>query len=130
MIVCFLAGFRVVLDIVSIRVPLYGLDRLSVRRSWNRHWFWPRKHARFPTHHELSGNADVLPLRRTHPIDNLPKAFSMIVRLDPLSYGVDALRTILISRSFYGLTLDLAVLLIVAFVFVLIGTKMFSRIQV
>jgi len=65
-----------------------------------------------------------------YPINNLPKVFGIIVSLDPLAYGVDALRTILISRSFYGLTLDVTVLSVVALIFVAIGTKMFSRIQV
>lgn len=65
-----------------------------------------------------------------YPINNLPKVFSIIVSLDPLAYGVDALRTILIGRSHYGLNLDVTVLVIVGFVFLAIGTRLFSRIQV
>jgi ABC-2 type transport system permease protein len=65
-----------------------------------------------------------------NPITNLPKLFSIIVSLDPLAYGVDALRTVLIGRTHYGLPLDVAVLSIVAFAFVVIGTRMFSKIQV
>jgi ABC-2 type transport system permease protein len=65
-----------------------------------------------------------------YPINNLPKLFGIIVSLDPLAYGVDALRTVLIGRSHYGLTLDVEVMVVVALAFLAIGTKMFSRIQV
>ncbi len=131
MIVCFLAGFRVVhwtlfpfafLFMGLIACLFAALGTAIGSGLENMQGF------------QLIMNFLVMPMfflsGALYPIDNLPKAFSMIVRLDPLSYGVDALRTILISRSFYGLTLDLAVLSIVASVFVLIGTKMFSRIQV
>jgi len=131
MIVCFLAGFRVVswtlfpfafLFMGLIACLFAALGTAIGSGLENMQGF------------QLIMNFLVMPMfflsGALYPIDNLPKVFSMIVRLDPLSYGVDALRTILISRSFYGLTLDLAVLSIVAFVFVLIGTKMFSRIQV
>jgi ABC-2 type transport system permease protein len=131
MIVCFLAGFRVVswtlfpfafLFMGLIACLFAALGTAIGSGLENMQGF------------QLIMNFLVMPMfflsGALYPIDNLPKVFSMIVRLDPLSYGVDALRTILISRSFYGLTLDLAVLSIVAFVFVLIGTKMFSRVQV
>lgn len=65
-----------------------------------------------------------------YPINNLPKLFGIIVSLDPLAYGVDALRTVLIGRSHYGLTLDVTVMTVVALVFLAAGTRMFSKIQV
>jgi ABC-2 type transport system permease protein len=65
-----------------------------------------------------------------YPLTNLPAVLEAITRVDPLSYGVDALRTILIDRSVFGLTLDLAVLLSVTVVFLAIGSKLFSKIEV
>lgn len=63
------------------------------------------------------------------PLDNLPKAIDVVVNLDPLSYGVDGIRGALIGGSHYGLSLDFLVLAVIAFIFVSIGTYLFSRIQ-
>jgi ABC-2 type transport system permease protein len=65
-----------------------------------------------------------------YPLDNLPPVFSAVTSVDPLTYGVDSLRTILIARSHFGLTLDAAVLAVVAAVLLLIGSRLFSRVQV
>ncbi len=63
------------------------------------------------------------------PIDNLPKAVNVIVTLNPLSYGVDGIRGALVSGSHYGLGLDFIVLTVTAFVFIGIGTYLFSKTQ-
>jgi ABC-2 type transport system permease protein len=65
-----------------------------------------------------------------YPLDNLPKAFSFVTKLDPLAYGVDGLRTTLIGQSHFGTTLDVIVLVAVASVFLAVGRHLFSRIQV
>ena len=65
-----------------------------------------------------------------YPLTNLPKVLAFITRLDPLSYGVDALRTTLIGISSFGAALDAAVLCIVAAVFLGIGSYLFSKIQI
>ena len=64
-----------------------------------------------------------------YPLGNLPRLFSAVVSLDPLAYGVDALRSLLLGISHYGLTLDLIVLLSVATLFLIVGSRMFSKIQ-
>jgi ABC-2 type transport system permease protein len=64
------------------------------------------------------------------PLDGLPAALSIITRLDPLAYGVDGMRTALIAQSHFGVPLDLFVLLVVATILLIIGSRLFSRIQV
>ena len=65
-----------------------------------------------------------------YPLNNLPSVLSVITSLDPLAYGVDGLRTILIGMSHFGLTADVSVLVLVATAFVVIGSYLFSKIQV
>ena len=64
------------------------------------------------------------------PLANLPTPLAVITRLDPLAYGVDGLRAILLGASYFGAPLDLAVLLVVAGLFVVAGARQFSRIQI
>jgi len=65
-----------------------------------------------------------------YPLSNLPRVLGWITRADPLSYGVDGLRTTLIGRAHFGLTLDYAVLAGVAVVLLGIGSHLFSKIEV
>jgi len=64
------------------------------------------------------------------PLDGLPKTLSIIARLDPLSYGVDAFRSLLIHSSHYGLGLDLIILSIITAVFLGLGGYFFKKIQI
>jgi ABC-2 type transport system permease protein len=64
------------------------------------------------------------------PLDGLPGVLSLITRLDPLAYGVDGLRTTLIGVSHFGMAADGAVLLVVAMMLLVAGSRLFSRIQV
>ncbi|HEX4227821.1 MAG TPA: ABC transporter permease [Bryobacteraceae bacterium] len=64
-----------------------------------------------------------------YPLDNLPKLFAVIISADPLAYGVDALRSVLIGVTHFGLALDTAVLVAVGAVLLVIGSHFFSKIQ-
>ncbi len=64
------------------------------------------------------------------PLDNLPAVLSAITKVDPLSYGVDGLRTALIGVSHFGAVLDAAILVGLAMVFLWMGSYFFSKIQV
>jgi ABC-2 type transport system permease protein len=64
-----------------------------------------------------------------YPLNNLPKLFAIITSIDPLAYGVDALRTVLIGVTHFGLAWDGTVLLVVGAVFLVIGSYFFSKIQ-
>jgi ABC-2 type transport system permease protein len=63
------------------------------------------------------------------PLENLPAAWTVATRLDPLSYGIDGLRVTLIGVGHLGLWLDVVVLAAVAAVFLLLGARAFARIQ-
>ena len=65
-----------------------------------------------------------------YPLSNLPVVMTAITSLDPLAYGVDGLRTTLIGMSHFSLATDGAVLVVVAAVFLAIGSHLFSKIEV
>ena len=65
-----------------------------------------------------------------YPLANLPAALAVATRLDPLSYGVDGLRGAFIDQSYFGEPTDLAVLIALATLFLALGARAFSRIQV
>jgi ABC-2 type transport system permease protein len=64
------------------------------------------------------------------PLANLPKALTVITRIDPLTYGVDALRAVLISVSHFGLVFDVSLLCALAAAFLSLGAYLFSKIEV
>jgi ABC-2 type transport system permease protein len=65
-----------------------------------------------------------------YPLDNLPRAFAAVTRVDPLSYGVDGLRSALITQSHFGSALDATVLGVLAVIFIFLGAWRFSKIEV
>jgi ABC-2 type transport system permease protein len=64
------------------------------------------------------------------PLSNLPTALTIATRLDPMAYGVDGLRASFIGLSQIGVATDAIVLAIVATLFLVMGARAFSRIQV
>ena len=64
------------------------------------------------------------------PLQGLPKAFNLIVKLNPLSYGVDGLRGALTGVYYYGAIVDLTVLIVIATVLTVIGSYLFAKIEV
>jgi len=64
------------------------------------------------------------------PLKNLPKVMEIIMRVDPLTYGVDGLRATLIGSSQFGLALNFSILAILCFVFLAIGAWLFSKVQI
>ena len=64
------------------------------------------------------------------PLSNLPTALTIATRLDPMAYGVDGLRAAFIGISQIGVATDAVVLTIVATLFLVMGARAFSRIQV
>ena len=64
------------------------------------------------------------------PLENLPKAISIVTAFDPLSYGVDGLRGTLVNGAHYGLGPDFLILGAVTIIFISIGSYLFSKIQV
>ncbi|HEY3940486.1 MAG TPA: ABC transporter permease [Bryobacteraceae bacterium] len=64
-----------------------------------------------------------------YPLRNLPRALTWITHGDPLSYGVDGLRGVLIGSWQFGFALDMTLLAVIAAVFLCLGAWLFSRIQ-
>jgi ABC-2 type transport system permease protein len=65
-----------------------------------------------------------------YPLSHLPIVLKYITRLDPLSYGVDGLRGVLIGNWVFGFTLDVILLGGLAAVFLGTGAYLFSRIEI
>ncbi|HTK25270.1 MAG TPA: ABC transporter permease [Pyrinomonadaceae bacterium] len=63
------------------------------------------------------------------PLSGLPSVLSFVTRLDPLSYGIDGLRNVLIGTSEFEPAISLVVLCAVAVLFLALGSYSFSRIQ-
>src|SRR5256886_10948831 len=64
-----------------------------------------------------------------YPLEGLPKVLGALTRVDPLTYGVDGVRGLLIGRTHFGVALDVAVLVGVGVLFVLFGAWRFSKIE-
>jgi ABC-2 type transport system permease protein len=63
------------------------------------------------------------------PLGDAPAPIRIIASVDPLSFGVDGLRTALIGITHFGVPTDLAMLAMFAAVFLGVGGYLFSRIQ-
>src|SRR5262245_46720090 len=63
------------------------------------------------------------------PLAGLKSVLAVATRLDPLTYGIDGLRGAFIAEAHMGLALDVAVLAVLASVFVILGAWAFSKIQ-
>ena len=56
-------------------------------------------------------------------------ALAVITRIDPLTYGIDGLRTMLIAQSHFGAWLDATVLVVLALLLTILGAWRFSKIE-
>ena len=63
------------------------------------------------------------------PLDGLPAVMQWIIHANPLAYGVDGLRDLMIGVSYYGLALDFAVLILLSSGLVALGAWLFRRIE-
>jgi ABC-2 type transport system permease protein len=130
-IVCFIAGFRVT-DVRALPLALLFMVLIACL-------FSALGTAIGSTIENIQGfqlvmNFLVMPIfflsGALYPLGNLPKALSVVTSLDPLAYGVDGLRTSLSGVTHVGLTADLLVLVVVTTILLLVGSHLFSKIQV
>jgi len=63
------------------------------------------------------------------PLTNIPKLLGIATSMDPLSYGIDGLRSSLIGISHYGMGVDALVLVVIAATFQMLGGYFFSKIE-
>ena len=64
------------------------------------------------------------------PLDGLPKALAAATMIDPLSYGIDGMRAILIGQAHYGAVIDFEVMIVIAAAFIVLGAYRFSKIEI
>lgn len=64
------------------------------------------------------------------PLQGLPNAFNIIASIDPLSYGIDGLRGTLINTAHFGIGLDFAILFSLLVILFLVGSYLFSKIEI
>src|ERR1700704_1659907 len=63
-----------------------------------------------------------------YPLRNLPRVLAVLTRLDPLTYGVDGVRTALTGVTHFGMGMDAIVLIGVAVALMSAGAWRFSKI--
>jgi len=64
------------------------------------------------------------------PLQNSPGWLQKISQFNPLTYGVDGLRGVLTGRVYFGLMADILVLGSIGGVLILVGSCLFSKIQI
>lgn len=130
-IVCVLAGFRPAHlsalplafgFMILIAVVFAGLGMVIGSSLQNMQGF------------QLIMNFLVLPIfflsGALYPLSNLPAPLAAVTRIDPLTYGIDGLRGAFIGAGHFDAATDAIVLSAVAVLFLLLGARAFSRIQI
>ncbi len=64
------------------------------------------------------------------PLEGLPAVLAWLTRIDPLSYGIDSFRILLVHAGTFGLALDASVLAVVTALLLVIGSYLFSKIEI
>ena len=63
------------------------------------------------------------------PLTDLPSVLSIATRIDPLTYGIDGLRSVLIGTSHFNPAVSLVILCGSALLFLAFGSYSFSKIE-
>jgi ABC-2 type transport system permease protein len=64
------------------------------------------------------------------PLKGLPQAINTVAMIDPLSYGIDGIRGVLVGGAHFGLSVDFIILSIIVLLLLSIGSYLFSKIQI
>jgi ABC-2 type transport system permease protein len=64
------------------------------------------------------------------PLTGLPRVLSVVTSIDPLSYGIDGMRSVLLGASYHGAAMDAEVLVAIASVLLVFGAYRFSKIEI
>ncbi len=64
------------------------------------------------------------------PLEGIPQGLAVVTKLNPLSYGVDALRSMLIAQSHFPFAFDMGIIIVLSLIILAIGSALFSRITV
>jgi len=63
------------------------------------------------------------------PLTGLPVILSYVTKADPLSYGIDGMRSVLLAHSAFGGRIDFLVLVLLCAVLMIFGAWRFSKIE-
>jgi ABC-2 type transport system permease protein len=63
------------------------------------------------------------------PLNGVPRFLQVIAGVDPLSYGVDAIRGAVTGQSHFGMGVDLVVLVVLSLTVLSIGSFLFSKVE-
>lgn len=63
------------------------------------------------------------------PVSSLPEPVQILAIVNPLTYGVDGLRAVLVGTSVYPLAVDIGALLLSSVIMVAVGTYLFERVE-
>jgi ABC-2 type transport system permease protein len=131
LIVCLIAGFRpthmstlpqVALFMVLISVVFAALGTAIGSTLQNMQGF------------QLIMNFLVMPIfflsGALFPLNGLPKGLVIATSVDPLTYGIDGLRGAFIGASHFGTATNVTVLCVVGAIFIGLGARAFSKIQI
>lgn len=64
------------------------------------------------------------------PLEGLPRFLNLIATINPLSYGVDGLRAVSMNGAYFGLFSDVLILSAITALLLIIGSYLFSKIQI
>jgi ABC-2 type transport system permease protein len=64
------------------------------------------------------------------PLTGLPKVLSYVTKADPLAYGIDGMRHVLLGSSSFDPMLDFALLAVVGAILMVVGAYRFSKIEI
>jgi ABC-2 type transport system permease protein len=64
------------------------------------------------------------------PLEGSPQILITVAKFDPLSYGVDAMRSIFIGSSHFGMFTNISVLSLTTLIILFLGSYLFSKIEV
>ena len=64
------------------------------------------------------------------PLNGLPKVLTIVASINPLSYGVDGIRSSLTTVAHFGMASDIVILGIATGVILMIGSYLFSKIEI
>ena len=130
-VVCLIAGFRPVhLALIPAGIAFLGLTAVVFAAAGTAIGSTLKDMQGF----QMVMNFLVMPLfflsGALYPLDNLPSALAVLTRIDPLTYGVDGMRAMLIDRTHFGAGIDALVLACVGVVLMVVGAWRFNRIEV
>jgi ABC-2 type transport system permease protein len=64
------------------------------------------------------------------PLVGLPRILAIVTALDPLSYGIDGMRSVLLGHTVFGALTDFVVLAVVGSILMVFGAWRFSKIEI